>query len=201
MSGTSPEPLVSRPVDEQDDEQRYEVISSEEVFTSRFTTIRVDQVRMPDGKVTDREIAEHPSAVGAVALDDQDRVVLLRHYRHAFAQSFLELPAGKLDVAGEDPAAAMQRELAEEVELTAATLEHLVTFTNSAGWTTERTSVYLATDLSPAPRPDDFVLEHEEADLEVLRVPLEEAVAMVHRGEIVDVKTVVGLLAVADRRR
>lgn len=181
------------------DDAPYEVISSEEAFTSRFTTIRVDQVRMPDGKVTDREIAEHPSAVGAVALDDDGQVVLLRQYRHAFGRKFLELPAGKLDVEGEDPAEAMHRELAEEVQLAAGTMTHLVTFTNSAGWTTERTSVYLATDLSPAPRPDGFVLEHEEADMEVLRVPLSEAVAMVHDGRIVDVKTVVGLLAVANR--
>lgn len=177
----------------------YEVLSSTKPYASRFTTIRVDEVRMPDGHVTDREIAEHLPAVGAVPLDSDGNVVLLRQYRHAFGTAFLEVPAGKLDVEGEDPAEAMQRELAEEVELRAGTLEHLVTFNNSAGWTTEWTAVYLATDLTPVPRPDDFVLEHEEADMEVLRVPLAEAVAMVHDGRIVDAKTVVGLLAVANR--
>jgi ADP-ribose pyrophosphatase len=179
----------------------YEVLDSEEAFSSRFTRIRVDTVRMPDGKVTDREIAEHMSAVGAVPLDADGNVVLLRQYRHAFGQHFLEVPAGKLDVEGEDTAEAMQRELAEEVQLTAGTLTHLTTFTNSAGWTTERTTVYLAEDLVPAPRPDDFVLEHEEADMEVIRVPLDEAIAMVHDGRIVDAKTVVGLLAIASLRR
>ena len=88
-----------------------------------------------------------------------------------------------------------------EVQLTAGTLTHLTTFTNSAGWTTERTTVYLAEDLEPAPRPDDFVLEHEEADMEVIRVPLDEAIAMVHDGRIVDAKTVVGLLAIASLQR
>jgi ADP-ribose pyrophosphatase len=179
----------------------YEVASSEVVYRSPFTTVRMDRVRMPDGGEGTREIAEHLSAVGAVVLDDSDQVILLRHYRHAFGQHFLELPAGKLDVDGEDRAAAMQRELAEEVELRADTIEELLTYTNSAGWTTETTTVFLATDLRPAPRPEDFVLEHEEADMDVVRMPLADAVAMVHAGGIVDSKTVIGLLAVADRRR
>jgi 8-oxo-dGTP pyrophosphatase MutT (NUDIX family) len=179
----------------------YEVLGSEEVFRSRFTTIREDRVRMPGGGESVREIADHPDAVGAVVLDEEGAVVLLRHYRHAFGRRFLELPAGKLDVAGEDPAVAMQRELAEEVMLRAGTLEPLLTYTNSAGWTTERTTVFLATDLQPADRPDGFELDGEEAELEVLRVPFDRAVAMVHAGEIVDSKTVIGLLAVSDRHR
>ncbi len=156
---------------------------------------------MPDGGVGEREIAQHLSAVGAVVLHDDDTVVLLRQYRHAFGDRFLELPAGKLDVEGEDPTPAMQRELAEEVQLRAGTLTPLLTYTNSAGWTTETTTVFLATDLEPAPRPEGFALEHEEAEMEVLRIAFDEAVAMVHDGRIVDSKTVIGLLAVADRRR
>ncbi|MGI9016624.1 MAG: NUDIX domain-containing protein [Euzebya sp.] len=179
----------------------YQVTDAQVAYRSRFTTIRVDQVLMPDGHVGTREIAEHPSAVGAVVIDSDDTVVLLRHYRHALAAFFLELPAGKLDVDGEPAAQAMQRELAEEVELQADTLTELLTYTNSAGWTTERTTVYLATDLVPAPRPEDFDLQHEEADMDILRVPFDQAVAMVHDGQIVDSKTVIGLLMVADRRR
>ncbi len=179
----------------------FEVVSSETTHRSRFTTIRVDRVRMPDGTVAEREIAEHLSAVGAVVLDEENRVVLLRQYRHALRDSFLELPAGKLDQEDEDRAAAMARELAEEVQLRADHMDELVTYTNSAGWTTETTTVFLATGLHPAPMPDGFVLQHEEADMEVLRIPFDEAVEMVHRGSIVDSKTVIGLLAVADRRR
>lgn len=179
----------------------FTVESSEEVYRSRFNRIRIDHVRMPDGDTTDREIVEHLSAVGAVPLTAQGEVVLLRQYRHAFGERFWEIPAGKLDQDGEDPAEAMQRELAEEVQLRAGRLEHLLTFTNSAGWNDERTHVYLATELVDAPRPGDFTLRHEEADMEIRRVPLERAVQMVHDGEIVDAKTVVGLLALASRRQ
>lgn len=179
----------------------YEVTSSDVLYESRFSRVRVDSVRMPDGSSTEREIVEHLSAVGAVPLDADGTVVLLRQYRHAFGRHFLEIPAGKLDVEGEEVAAGMQRELAEEIEMTAGSLEHLLTYTNSAGWTTETTHVYLATDLRPTARPDGFDLQYEEADMELVRVPLDEAVAMVHDGQIVDSKTVIGLLAVADRWR
>lgn len=179
----------------------YDVVDSKIVYESSFTTIRVDDVRMPGGTTSKREIAEHPSAVGAVVIDSDDNVLLLRHYRHALRDHFLELPAGKLDVDGEPADQAMQRELAEEVELRAQTLTPLLQYTNSAGWTTERTTVYLATDLVSAPRPGDFELEHEEADMEVIRMPLSEALQMVRDGQIVDSKTVIGLLAVADTRR
>lgn len=179
----------------------FEVTASRVAFSSAWNTVRIDTVRMPDGRQTQREIVEHMSAVGAVALDAEDRVLLLRQYRHAFGRRFLELPAGKLDVAGEDRVAAMQRELAEEVQVEAGRMDLLISYTNSAGWCTETTDVYLATDLREVPRPDGFELTHEEADMEVVRIPLEEAAAMVHRGEIVDSKTVIGLLALADRRR
>lgn len=154
---------------------------------------------MPDGTVATREIVEHAAAVAAVAVDDDGAVVMVRQYRHAFGTAFLELPAGLLDVDGEDPAAAMQRELAEEVRLSAGSLQPLLTFNNSAGWTTEQTTVFLATELTTAERPDGFVLEAEEADMEVVRIPLADAVAMVADGRISDAKTVIGLLAVGAR--
>lgn len=179
----------------------YEVASSDVLYESRFSRVRIDTVRMPDGSTTEREIVEHLSGFGAVPLDADDHVVLLRQYRHSMGRHFLEIPAGKLDVEGEEVVAGMQRELAEEIEMAAGSLEPLLTFTNSAGWTTETTHVYLATDLRPAPRPDGFELRHEEADMQVVRVPFDEAVAMVQDGRIVDSKTVIGLLALADRRR
>lgn len=177
----------------------FDVVDSRVAYASRWTTVRVDTVAMPDGRTSEREIVEHLSAVGAVPLDGDGNVILLRQYRHAFGRRYLELPAGKLDVDGEDPAAAMQRELAEEIGMTAGSLRPLISYTNSAGWSTETTHVYLATELQDAPRPDDFELTHEEADMEVLRVPLAEAVQMVRDGRIVDSKTVIGLLAVAEQ--
>ena len=177
------------------------VTSSDVRYESRFSRVRVDTVQMSDGTTTEREIVEHLSAVGALPLDDDDQVVMLRQYRHSMGRHFLEIPAGKLDVDGEDIADAMQRELVEEIEMTAAGMEHLLTYTNSAGWTTETTHVYLATGLTPAPRPDGFLLQHEEADMEIVRLAFDDAVAMVHDGRIVDSKTVIALLALADRRR
>ena len=162
-----------------------------------FSTVRVDQVRMPDGSETEREVVEHTDAVAVVPLFDDGTVALLRQYRHPVGQYLLEIPAGILDVDGEPEPDAARRELAEEVCLAAGRLDHLTTFHNSAGWCDERTHVYLGRDLSPTARPDGFEPEHEEADMEVVRLPLAEAVAGVHRGEITDAKTVVGLLMAA----
>ena len=164
-----------------------------------FATVRVDTVRMPDGDVAEREVVEHTPAVAVVPLFDDGTVVLLRQYRHPIGRYLLEIPAGKLDVDGEDPADAARRELAEETGLQAAELVHLTTFENSAGWTTEWTAVHLGTGLTETAPPDDFEAEHEEADMEVVRLPLAEAVDAVVRGEITDAKTVIGLLLAARR--
>lgn len=177
----------------------YEVVTSREVFRSRWNVVRVDSVRMPDGSVAEREIVQHPNAVGAVPLHDDGTVTLLKQYRHAFGREFLEIPAGKLDVEGEDRAAAMRRELAEEVRLAADDLTELLTFTNSAGWNDEVTTLYVATGLHEVPRPDGFELAAEEAHMEVLRIGLDDALELLWDGGIVDAKTVVGLLAVAQR--
>ena len=159
-----------------------------------WSTVRVDTIRMPDGDQADREVVEHVAAVAVVPVFDDGTVVLVRQYRHAVGQYLLEIPAGILDVEGEPEADAARRELAEEVGLQADRLDHLVTVENSAGWSTERTSVYLGRGLSETARPEGFELEHEEADMELVRLPLTEAVDAVTRGEITDAKTVIGLL-------
>lgn len=171
----------------------YETLDSRVVHDG-WSTVRVDTVRMPGGDQADREIVEHMSAVAVVPVMEDGTVVLLRQYRHAVEQYLLEIPAGVLDVEGEDEEDAAQRELAEEVGLKAGELEHLTTFHNSAGWSTERTHVFVGRDLEQVPRPEGFDLEHEEADMEIVRMPLEDAVAAVGTGEITDAKTVVGLL-------
>ena len=175
----------------------YEVEGSRLAFDGAISRVRVDRVRMPDGDVAEREVVEHPDAVAVVAVDDAERVVLLRHYRHALGTRILELPAGKLDVGGEEPAAAAGRELAEEAGLAAAELSELVRFANSGGWTDEHTTVYLGTGLTEV-TAEDFTAAAEESDLEVLHVPLEDAVAMARRGEIDDAKTLIGLLLAHD---
>ena len=176
----------------------YSVESSEVTHDGVLATVVVDSVRMPDGSVAEREIVRHSDAVGIVVIQGDD-IVLLEQYRHPFGRKMLEIPAGKLDVDGEAPEAAARRELLEEVGLTASRLEPLVTFANSAGWTDETTTVYLALDAMPADRPDDFTAQHEEADMRIVRMPLAHAVASAESGDITDAKTLVGIL-LADRK-
>lgn len=172
----------------------YRVAKSEVTHTGMLSNVRVDQVVMPDGDTAQREVVEHANAVGIVALDEEAHVVLLRHYRHALGERMIEIPAGKLDIDGEAPADAARRELVEETGLVAGELVELLHFANSGGWSDEATTVYLTPDATPGKAADAFVAAHEEADLEVFRVPLDEAVAMIERGEIRDAKSVIGLL-------
>ncbi|MBN9111332.1 MAG: NUDIX hydrolase [Pseudonocardia sp.] len=156
--------------------------------------LRTDQVVMPGGRVATREIMEHPGAVAIAAVDDEDRVVLILQYRHAVGRRLWELPAGLLDVAGEDPALTARRELAEEAGLEAREWSVLVDTTPSPGFSDEAVRVYLARGLTDVGRPD--MGDDEEADLQVRRVPLAEALAMVLDGTIVNAATVAGVLAV-----
>lgn len=179
----------------------YDVRSSRTVWEGMLSTARVDEVAMPSGGVATREVVAHIDAVAVVALTEADEIVLLRQYRHPLARYLLELPAGLLDVEDEAPDDAARRELAEETGMEAPTVRRVLTFANSAGWTDEQTTVYLAEGVRPGDRPEDFRLEHEEADMDVLTMPLDEAVAGVLDGRITDAKTIIGILAVAAARR
>jgi ADP-ribose pyrophosphatase len=179
----------------------FEVVGSRVVYDGTLARVRMDRVAMPGGEVAEREIVEHPEAVAVVALDDDGSVLLVRQYRSALGRHELELPAGLRDVDGEDALATAQRELAEEVATAAAHWEVLVRFANSGGWTDETTTVYLATGLRQVAVPDGFSAQGEEADMEVVRLPLAEAAARAAAGELTtDAKTLLGLL-LADRRR
>jgi 8-oxo-dGDP phosphatase len=178
----------------------YEVVRSQVVYEGHLGRVRVDAVRMPDGDVADREIAEHKPAVAIVAVDDDDTVLLVRQYRVAVGRYELELPAGIMDVDGEDARATAERELAEETGHAARDWRELTRFGNSVGWTDETTTVFLASGLSQVAVPVGFLASGEEADMEVRRMPLAEAVALAARGTITDAKTIIGLL-LADRQR
>jgi 8-oxo-dGDP phosphatase len=170
----------------------FETISSHEAYRG-FSTVRVDRVRMPDGAEVDREVVERPAAVGVVPITPEGRVLLLHQYRQPVGRPLIELPAGLLDVAGEEPVEAAQRELIEELGMRAGTLEPLTVFWNSAGWTDERTHLYLGRELQPAEPPSDFTAQAEEAHLEVVSFSLDDAITAVRDGEITDAKTVIGL--------
>ncbi|WP_280236809.1 NUDIX hydrolase [Nocardia cyriacigeorgica] len=175
----------------------FETISSRTVYSGAILALRLDQVAMPGGRVAEREVVEHHGAVAVAALDDDDNIVLIRQYRHPLGTRLLELPAGLLDIDGEDPLEAAKRELAEETGLAAREWSVLVDVALSPGFTDEALRVYLARGLHDTDRPEP---EHEEADLELVRMPLTEAVRAALAGEIVNATAVAGVLAVSAAR-
>jgi len=179
---------------------RYEVRSRVERYRGRIFQVVTDEVTMPGGGTAVRDYVRHPGAVSVVALDDAGRVVLIRQYRHPVGQHLWELPAGLLDVAGEDPAVAAVRELAEEADLTVGRLDVLVDVHSSPGFTNELVRVFLARDLTEVPADRRHHRSDEEADLQIVRVALDEAVGMALAGEITNAATVAGLLAAAHAR-
>jgi ADP-ribose pyrophosphatase len=165
----------------------------------------VDTVERTDGSRHDRDIAGHPGAVAIVAIDDADRIVLVRQWRTATGGALWEIPAGGLDVvdeatgAVEDPADAAPRELEEETGFRARTWRRLASFWSAPGFTSELMHVYLATGVSPA-GADDRRGPEEDEHLRIEWRPFAEAVAAVERGEIRDAKSVAGILWVAYER-
>jgi 8-oxo-dGTP pyrophosphatase MutT (NUDIX family) len=178
----------------------YEVLGSEEVYRGRVISLRKDVVTMPGGGESVREVVHHPGAVAIVAIDEQDRVVMLRQYRHPVRQHLWELPAGLRDVADEPPIETARRELAEEVQLAAERWSLLTTQYPSPGFCDELVLLYLAEGLSEADLPEGFTVEHEELDMTVERVPLDQAVQWVFDGTVRNSLAVIGLLAAAQVR-
>ena len=178
----------------------YRVLDSETVFEGRVISLRRDTVAMPGGGDSVREVVAHPGAVAVVAVDDEGRVVLLRQYRHPVGAYLWELPAGLRDADGEPPLETAKRELAEEVLLAAERWSLLTTTYNSPGFSDELVLVYLAEGLTDVARPEGFVVEHEELDMTIERVPLADAVQRVFDGDIRNASAVVGLLAAAQAR-
>jgi ADP-ribose pyrophosphatase len=178
----------------------YRVLDSETVFEGHIFSLHRDTVAMPGGGDSVREVVRHPGAVTVVALDDEDRVVLLRQYRHPVGRYLWELPAGLRDADGEPPLETAKRELAEEAQLAAGRWSLLTTHFSSPGFSDEMVLAYLAEDLSDVDRPEGFVVEHEELDMTLERVPLADAVQRVFDGDIRNASTVIGLLAAAQYR-
>ena len=178
----------------------YRMLERETVYEGRIISLTRDRVSMPGGGDSVREIVTHPGAVAVVALDDRDRVVLLRQYRHPIGEHLWELPAGLRDADGEPPLETAKRELAEEVQLAAERWSLLTTQHPSPGFCDELVLLYLAEGLSDVARPDGFTVEHEELDMTVERVPLADAVQQVFDGTIRNSLAIIGILAAAQVR-
>lgn len=176
------------------------VRSSERVHHGLVWDVRRDEVVLDHGQVVTREVLVHTGAVGVVALDEADRVLLVRQYRHPVRAYLWEPPAGLLDVADEDPLVTAQRELAEEADLCAQTWHVLVDFFNSPGGSTESFRCYLARGLSAVPEHERHQREHEEKDMATAWLPLDEARELVLAGRLHNPTAVAGILAAAAAR-
>jgi 8-oxo-dGTP pyrophosphatase MutT (NUDIX family) len=165
---------------------RWPVVSTRDLHRDSWVVaLREDVVTRPD--VPDEQFTrlslEHPGAVVVLAVDEDERVVCLRQYRHTSGYEFVELPAGLRDAGDEPSIETARRELQEEVELAAASWRLLLSTFSSAGITDEVHDIFLARDLSPSPR-GDFAMRHEEAEMEVFRVPMAELLDAVLEGRV-----------------
>jgi ADP-ribose pyrophosphatase len=170
------------------------VDSSTVLAKGNITSYVQDQVRTPDGHLIAREYVKHPGAVGVIALDDHERVALVRQYRHPVRHRLIEPPAGLLHI-GEDYLQAMQRELAEEVGLAARSWAVLVDLFTTPGILQESLRIYLARDLTTVDAPDGFTREGEEAHMDTVWASLDDLVDAVLDGRLHNPTVVSGVLA------
>lgn len=158
-----------------------EVLASQRVYEGRVWDVRRDRFRF-GGEEIERDYVDHTGAVAVLAVDDDGRVLLINQYRHPIRSRDWELPAGLLDIPGEDPLVAAQRELAEEADLVAARWRELITFASSPGGSDETIVVYEAHGLSAA--PEVYARTEEEAELVLRWVPLAEVVEAALAGRL-----------------
>jgi len=164
-------------------------LRNEIVFHGALIDVSHMTVRLPNGREALREVVRHKGAAAVVPVDADGFVIMVRQHRVVVDQVTLEIPAGKLDHVGENPLACAHRELEEETGLNAANMDLMCPMITTPGFCTERVSIYLATDLTPHAAHLD-----EDEFLNVVRMPLVEAVARVMSGEFNDGKTALGLL-------
>jgi len=173
-----------------------QVTERRRVFEGKVWDVVSETFDYNDQSIT-RELLDHPGAVAVLALDDQDRVLLIRQYRHPIRARDWELPAGLLDEAGEPPLEAARRELAEEVDLAAAQWNVLAEYWTSPGGSNETLRIYLARQLTELPA---FTRTDEEADIEKRWVSLDDALAAIQARHLQNPSTTVGVLAAVASR-
>lgn len=181
-----------------DEPVEVEIVDSDLVYEGRVWDVRSDTFRYGDEDVV-RQYVAHPGAAAIVALDDDDRMVMIQQYRHPIRHRDWEIPAGLLDVEGEPPIETARRELAEEVDLVAERMEPLISIFTTPGGNDEIVHLFLARGLAPA--PDVHAREEEEADIRVERIPLTDVVDAVLAGRMRNGILAAGVLAAAEKLR
>jgi ADP-ribose diphosphatase len=200
-------PATSRPLGDSGappngapDDLTERVVGRNVLHRGRYLEFRIDTIERADGSRSTRDIVGHPGAVAIIAIDDQDRVLLVRQYRIAAGEALLEIPAGTLDVDPatgrvEDPEVAAARELEEETGYRARSWRRVAGFWSAPGFATEFMHLYLATDLVAV--DEDRLGPEEDEHLELERIPRAQAIAAAERGELRDAKSLVGLFWLA----
>jgi ADP-ribose diphosphatase len=186
-----------------DDPLRERVVETRLIHRGRYMEFRTDTIERADGSRGTRDVVGHPGAVAIIALDDDDRLLLVRQWRVPAGEALLEVPAGTLDVIDgvtEDPLEAARRELEEETGHRASSWRKLAEFWTAPGFATELMHLYLATGITGV-SGDARLAPDEDEHLELVQVPLDDAVAMVLGNEIRDAKSIVGILWLDRERR
>lgn len=161
-----------------------EMLSSQDIFKGKILDVKMDTVRLPNGKTATRELIRHIGAVCIVAVTEDDEVIVEHQYRYPFDEVVVEIPAGKLDSKDEDPADAAERELMEETGVTAGDMTYMGKFYPTCGYSDEVIHMYLARNLSFGDRNLD-----DDEFLDVRAVPIESLVEDIMAGKIPDGKT------------
>ena len=179
-------------IDNEDKSLVEKKISSEPVFDGVLLHVHKDEVELPNGHKATREWIKHPGASAVIPLLPDNQIILVRQFRYPVGKVTLEVPAGKLDKAGEDPIECAKRELSEQTGYTAGKFWKLTTIATTVGFTDEYIHIYAASDLAAGkihPDSDEFI--------NVVKVPLTAAVQMVETGKIFDAKSAVAILLLA----
>jgi 8-oxo-dGDP phosphatase len=178
----------------EDAAESWPVVASEPLLKNWLITVRSDKVRLPDDHYAERTVVTHPGAVAILALDDAQRVLMIRQYRHPVGRLLWEIPAGLRDTGGESPLQTAQRELLEETGYRASRWHTLLDYFSSPGYTTERIRIFLARDVEQA-ADNGYVREHEEKYIVADWVPLAEAVGLALSGKLHNGPAIAGVLA------
>jgi len=199
MTGTPETPPAARQVSDAPSPRR--LLSTEKVYEGRIWDVVSDSFQLSEtGESLTRDYIDHPGAVAVLPMNDAGDVLLIRQYRHPVGMDLWEIPAGLLDVEGEDFVVGAARELAEEADLAAVRWNVLADFFNSPGSSSEAIRIYLARGLTEVPHHERHERTDEEAEIEFHWIALDDAVAAILAGRLHNPSAVVGILAAAAAR-